>query len=362
MSWAPRYDYSPEAGSPTEEFFLDGDYIEPMGSPRITVGIQETMQLQRSLEPNFNGSQAWSPFVDAVSDSPVGDHMPSLNGSNFPLIPYGNFYQESHELANTLPMRTMAGPSIHSWQYSHTTGNGSLYPYSGSPLEPQEYPEVNQVENAWTGLARPGYGNAPSSHLGYNALAQNLWHGVIPGSPQNRVMPGLIIDEIRKYPRSGHLAGYSSDFPWRPPSSRSNWLGNNLAAVGDRLIYMVPDVDGSAPPAPAIREADAYRHITPGPRSIQAIPLQNGVHSRATEASFRAIQPIRIPMNALTPGNRMLADNHIPQVDAQQVFDQKMAPTRKRKRRQFSPTEKEHIKRVRKLGACPECRLKKCKV
>ncbi|KAL8876435.1 MAG: hypothetical protein Q9198_005369, partial [Flavoplaca austrocitrina] len=199
MSWAPRYDYSPEAGSPTEEFFLDGDYIEPMGSPRITVGIQETMQLQRSLEPNFNGSQAWSPFVDA------------------------------------------------------------------------EYPEVNQVENAWT------------------------------------------------------------------------------------------DVDGSAPPAPAIREADAYRHITPGPRSIQAIPLQNGVHSRATEASFRAIQPIRIPMNALTPGNRMLADNHIPQVDAQQVFDQKMAPTRKRKRRQFSPTEKEHIKRVRKLGACPECRLKKCK-
>ncbi|KAL9027181.1 MAG: hypothetical protein Q9180_007367, partial [Flavoplaca navasiana] len=57
----------------------------------------------------------------------------------------------------------------------------------------------------------------------------------------------------------------------------------------------------------------------------------------------------------------MLADDHIPQADAQQVFDQKMAPTRKRKRRQFSPSEKEHIKKVRQLGACPECRLKKCK-
>ncbi|KAL8682021.1 MAG: hypothetical protein Q9186_001897 [Xanthomendoza sp. 1 TL-2023] len=38
-----------------------------------------------------------------------------------------------------------------------------------------------------------------------------------------------------------------------------------------------------------------------------------------------------------------------------------MDPTRKRKRRQFSDAEKEHIKRVRKIGACLTCKLKKCK-
>ncbi|KAL8769633.1 MAG: hypothetical protein Q9209_004430 [Squamulea sp. 1 TL-2023] len=33
-----------------------------------------------------------------------------------------------------------------------------------------------------------------------------------------------------------------------------------------------------------------------------------------------------------------------------------------RKRRQFSPSEKERIKYVRKIGACQECKMKKCKV
>ncbi|KAL8799005.1 MAG: hypothetical protein Q9182_006217 [Xanthomendoza sp. 2 TL-2023] len=38
-----------------------------------------------------------------------------------------------------------------------------------------------------------------------------------------------------------------------------------------------------------------------------------------------------------------------------------MDPTRKRKRRQFSDAEREHIKHVRKVGACLDCKLKKCK-
>ena len=214
MSWAPRDDSSPETAHSAEVFLPDGDHIEPMDSRRITLRIQETVQAQGSLESNFNGSQAWSPFADVVSDPPVRNHMPSFNGSDFPLDPYGNFYQESHQLANTLPMGTMAGPSIHSWQYSHTTGNGSQYPYVGFPSESQEYPEVNQVENTWAGYARPGHGNAPSSHLGYNALAQNLWHRVAPGSPQDRVMPGVTIHEIRKCPHSGYSAGHNLSTPF----------------------------------------------------------------------------------------------------------------------------------------------------
>lgn len=212
MSWDPRDDYSPEDGTPTEDFSPDGDHVGPMYSRRITLGIQGIMQPQRSREPNLNGSQAWSPFVDAASGLPVRNHMPSLDRSNFPLNPYGHFYQGSHQLANTLPMTTMAGPSTHSWRYPHTTGNGSQYPYLGSPLESQEYPAVNRVENTWTGLASRGYGNAPSSHLEHDALAQNIWHGVLPGSPQDRVMPGAFIHETRKCPPPGHRTGFNIEY------------------------------------------------------------------------------------------------------------------------------------------------------
>ncbi|KAL8787083.1 MAG: hypothetical protein Q9213_002425 [Squamulea squamosa] len=52
---------------------------------------------------------------------------------------------------------------------------------------------------------------------------------------------------------------------------------------------------------------------------------------------------------------------HTNQGNASHVFDKTMAPTRKRKRRQFSDSERERIKYVRKMGACQECKLKKCK-
>ncbi|KAL8704436.1 MAG: hypothetical protein Q9201_002394 [Fulgogasparrea decipioides] len=43
------------------------------------------------------------------------------------------------------------------------------------------------------------------------------------------------------------------------------------------------------------------------------------------------------------------------------LFTLDMVPTGPRTRRRFSDTEKEHIKQVRKLGACGECKVKKCK-
>lgn len=200
MSWVPRDDYSPETGIFISDFFPNGDHVEPMDSRRIAPEIQETMPRQRSSEPNFSGSQASSPFMDAVSDLPVRNHMPSLNEPNALLNPYGHFYQGLHDLANTLPTTTMAGQSTHMWNYFHTSGNGSECPYPGSPSVSQEYPEVNQVENSWTRMARWDYGNAPSSHLGYDTLAQNPWNGIVPGSAQDLDMPGGIIHETRKYP------------------------------------------------------------------------------------------------------------------------------------------------------------------
>ncbi|KAL8912779.1 MAG: hypothetical protein Q9172_007444 [Xanthocarpia lactea] len=60
------------------------------------------------------------------------------------------------------------------------------------------------------------------------------------------------------------------------------------------------------------------------------------------DAKSRSIEPV-------TSGN------------ANQVFDQKMKLKFKRKRRKFSPSEREHIKNVRKVGACDECKQKKRK-
>ncbi len=50
------------------------------------------------------------------------------------------------------------------------------------------------------------------------------------------------------------------------------------------------------------------------------------------------------------------------QMAGTQVFDANMRVKPGRRKRRFSDGEKEHIRRVRKIGACPECRLKKRKV
>ncbi|KAL8904318.1 MAG: hypothetical protein Q9171_007092 [Xanthocarpia ochracea] len=88
---------------------------------------------------------------------------------------------------------------------------------------------------------------------------------------------------------------------------------------------------------------------------------------RAIGSPARAVQSSGVSTIALDPDSGMLADAKSRSVEpvisgnAHQVFDQKMKSKPKRKRRQFSPSEKEHIKNVRKVGACDECKQKKRK-
>ncbi|KAI4266158.1 MAG: hypothetical protein L6R38_008921, partial [Xanthoria sp. 2 TBL-2021] len=101
---------------------------------------------------------------------------------------------------------------------------------------------------------------------------------------------------------------------------------------------------------------------------MQASPVYDqGNAQQATVGPTGNFRSSRSPTIALDSGIEVPAETRprsnppVYQGNAHQVFDQKMSPTRKRKRRQFSPSEKERIKYVRKIGACCECKLKKCK-
>ena len=102
---------------------------------------------------------------------------------------------------------------------------------------------------------------------------------------------------------------------------------------------------------------------------MQAVPLYGeGEPLRGIGSPARAVQSSGVSTIALDTDSGMPADAKWRSVEpvisgnANQVFVQKMKPKPKRKRRQFSPTEREHIKNVRKVGACDECKQKKRKV
>ncbi|KAI4180595.1 MAG: hypothetical protein L6R41_007145 [Letrouitia leprolyta] len=200
--------------------------------------------------------------------------------------------------------------------------NKVLSPSAGGPNQPSHASQSNP-EFIWCPISPP---SGPPGNQGNVAFA--------PVSARNPMLYRWIsegdqnLDECQVYPRGSmtgpRTAGYLL-------SSRRNYLRQ------EPYPYQGPEVTLTRPLAPSV-----YQN-TPSTRSAsQILPFKQ--QSKDLDIIIATNE------TKLTP---TASSNHI--------FNMKMDPTPKKKRRTFSDAEKERIKHVRKHGACLECRSKKRK-
>ncbi|KAI4232108.1 MAG: hypothetical protein LQ349_005201 [Xanthoria aureola] len=328
MSRDPRDEITSASYYPTEDFpSQDHDQVGPLDLSMNTFGNHEAVEGQWTHVPDLSGHETSNPFVDAVSDLPLRNHVPPMDRSGVPMNPYGRFSQGPRYPTDPRLMTTMAGYPSLDWPSSHVYYGAQLTDPE-PPRESRRHSEENLAEAPWT----------PAAHRRYEYAPPFRFRQDVQRYPLNGLMP--------ECPRDGENPGATKYAPLTVPRSHG--------------------VDQHMLQSPIARRPDPY--ITPMSSTIQASPVYHpGNTQQAMEGSAGKSQSNPSPTIALDPGTEMPAgtrpgvslSQH--QGNAHHVFDQKMLPTRKRKRRQFSPSEKEHIKNVRRVGACSDCKLKKCK-
>ncbi|KAL8660304.1 MAG: hypothetical protein Q9202_006681 [Teloschistes flavicans] len=239
--------------------------------------------------------------------------------------------------------------------YGHVS-HGTLQPLAGNEnvLNHRGFPPR---ERFWTSQgsviqpSTPGFSQGPMNlHWTHNGgqvfedyqaqrfISQDsLEH---PLGPMNTEDQGYASNQCPR-PRS---QGFLDHSPWGLPSGTGAQVSHQ-SPHGDSLTRNVADVDNS--------KSQKNTGSLPSPGDPVNIPGRSmrplaAKHTGSPSAMEKAVRT----RTAVNKGQR--SRNH-----ALGLYTITMDPTQKRRRRKFSDAEKAHIRDVRRVGACTECKQKK---
>lgn len=219
VSRDPRGEITSDSYYPTEDFpSQNHDHVGPLDLSMNTFRNHEAVEGQWTHVPDLSSHETSIPFVDAVSDLPLRNHVPPMDHSGVPVNPYGPFSQRSRHPTDPRLMTTMAGYPSLDWPSSHHLYYGAQLADPEPPRESRRHSEESLAEAPWTPAAHRRYEYAPPFQFGQDVQRYPL-NGLMPECPRDGENPGATRYVCRGCPQPRQRADYFFEAPLTVPRS-----------------------------------------------------------------------------------------------------------------------------------------------